>query len=243
MSLRHCQDSFSKFSSAITQYIRLPSFFSVGQDFVQLFIMVVANYVQTEEYDIVIAGGMTFASHQAPSKIIDLALGGTTACVIAGRLAKDNPSLSILIIEEGKDNYNDPTIRNPVAFLSHLAPGSKTVKFYRAKPSAEVEGREIVLPAGSVLGGGSSVNFMLYTRAQGIDFDSWQTEGWYQADMMPLLKRVRSNSSGVVNAFNQIYSSKTTTAILLTPIVRSMDMMALFISPKAIAGRRLKMSG
>ncbi|RSM19138.1 hypothetical protein CDV31_002059 [Fusarium ambrosium] len=136
--------------------------------------MTVANYIQTEEYDIVIAGG------------------GTTACVVAGRLAKADPSLSILLIEEGKDNHEDPMIRNPVVFLSHLAPGSKTVKFYKSKASNYVDGREVVLPAGSVLGGGSSVNFMLYTRAQGVDFDSWNTEGWYRDDMLPVLNRLET---------------------------------------------------
>ncbi|RSM04323.1 hypothetical protein CEP52_006915 [Fusarium oligoseptatum] len=142
--------------------------------------MTVANYIQIEEYDIVIAGDMLFRSR------------GTTACVVAGRLAKADPSLSILLIEEGKDNHEDPMIRNPVVFLSHLAPGSKTVKFYKSKASNYVDGREVVLPAGSVLGGGSSVNFMLYTRAQGVDFDSWNTEGWYRDDMLPVLNRLET---------------------------------------------------
>ena len=116
--------------------------------------------------------------------------GGTTACVVAGRLALAHPSLSILLVEAGKNNYNDPTVRNPVVFLTHLAPGSKTARFYKAKPSKHLLGREAVLPAANILGGGSSINFMLYTRAQGVDFDSWETEGWYQDDMLPLLNKV-----------------------------------------------------
>ncbi|KAJ9612580.1 hypothetical protein H2200_004177 [Cladophialophora chaetospira] len=140
--------------------------------------MVVANYAYTDEYDVVIAGGIF--------------QGGATACVVAGRLAAADPSLSILLIESGKNSYNDPTVRNPVMLLSHLAPGSKTAMFYKAKPSEHLLGREAVIPAGNVLGGGSSINFMLYTRAQGVDFDSWETEGWYQDDMLPLLNKMET---------------------------------------------------
>jgi alcohol oxidase len=51
--------------------------------------------------------------------------GGTAACVAAGRLAKAHPDLKILLIEGGKNNFEDPTVRNPALFLSHLAPDSK----------------------------------------------------------------------------------------------------------------------
>ena len=43
---------------------------------------------------------------------------------------------------------------------------------------------------GGMLGGGSSINFMMYTRAQGVDFDSWKTEGWDQKSVVPMLKKV-----------------------------------------------------
>ena len=52
--------------------------------------------------------------------------GGTAACVAAGRLAKANPDLKILLIEGGRNNFQDPTVVNPAVFLSHLAPDSKT---------------------------------------------------------------------------------------------------------------------
>lgn len=52
--------------------------------------------------------------------------GGTAACVAAGRLAKANPDLRILLVEGGKNNYQDPTVTNPAVYLSHLAPDSKT---------------------------------------------------------------------------------------------------------------------
>lgn len=45
---------------------------------------------------------------------------------------------------------------------------------------------------GGCLGGGSSINFMMYTRAQGADFDAWKTEGWYAKDMLPLLNKLET---------------------------------------------------
>jgi len=45
---------------------------------------------------------------------------------------------------------------------------------------------------GGMLGGGSSINFMMYTRAQGIDFDSWATPGWAAKDMLPLCNKLET---------------------------------------------------
>ncbi|KAH9053396.1 alcohol oxidase-like protein [Lactarius vividus] len=64
--------------------------------------------VINEEYDIVIAGG------------------GTAACVIAGRLAAADANLRVLLLEAGPTTYNDPAHTQPLSFLSHLAPGSRT---------------------------------------------------------------------------------------------------------------------
>jgi alcohol oxidase len=52
--------------------------------------------------------------------------GGTAACVAAGRLAEAHPDLKILLIEGGKDNYEDPTVRTPAIYLAHLKPDSQT---------------------------------------------------------------------------------------------------------------------
>merc|ERR1711988_967525 len=125
-----------------------------------------------KEYDIIFAGG------------------GTAACVAAGRLAKADPNLSILLIEGGKNNLNDPTVTNPAIFLAHLAPDSQTAIFYKGNKEKALNDREAIVPSGGILGGGSSINFMMYTRAQACDFDSWNTEGWDAASLIPLAKRL-----------------------------------------------------
>ncbi|KAL0932644.1 putative alcohol dehydrogenase [Colletotrichum truncatum] len=124
-----------------------------------------------EEVDVIIAGG------------------GTAGCVLAGRLAAAAPELSILVIEGGTNNRNVPNVVHPAFFLDHLAPESKTAIFYQANKSDKLAGRSPIVPAGGILGGGSSINFMLYTRAQKSDFDSWKTPGWSSQDLRPHLNR------------------------------------------------------
>lgn len=53
-------------------------------------------------------------------------------------------------------------------------------------------GREVVVPAGRILGGGSSINLSMYTRAQAADYDAWNTPGWSAKDMIPLCNKVET---------------------------------------------------
>jgi choline dehydrogenase-like flavoprotein len=71
--------------------------------------------------------------------------GGTAACVAAGRLAKANPALKILLVEGGRSNYNDPTVTNPAVYLSHLAPDSKTALVCSHVPSSLLQPDRIVV--------------------------------------------------------------------------------------------------
>ncbi|OQU96963.1 hypothetical protein CLAIMM_02968 [Cladophialophora immunda] len=131
---------------------------------------------------------------------IVVAGGGTNGLVVATRLAKANPGLSIAVLESGISVRDDPAIVNPAMYLSNILPGSKTAAFYTSKRSDSLAGRELVIPAGGCLGGGSAVNFMVYSRPQVIDFDDWRTEGWAGKDMVPFLKvyeNFQDNDPGV----------------------------------------------
>ncbi|KAI1088311.1 GMC oxidoreductase [Rostrohypoxylon terebratum] len=127
-----------------------------------------------EEVDIIIAGG------------------GTAGCIIAGRLAKADPGLSILVIEGGPDNYNDPKITTPGFYYSNLQPTSNTTIFYKTVKSKYTGNVERIVPSGGTLGGGSSINFMMYTRAQRDDYDSWKTQGWSADELWPYLKKLEN---------------------------------------------------
>ncbi|KUI66369.1 Alcohol oxidase [Cytospora mali] len=126
-----------------------------------------------DEVDVVIAGG------------------GTAGCVVAARLADADPELSILVIEGGPNNEM-PTIEYPACFMAHLTPDSKTNLFYMTKKSPAVADRMLLLATGGVLGGGSSTNMMMYSRAQRSDWDSWETPGWSADEMLPYLRKLET---------------------------------------------------
>ena len=99
-------------------------------------------------------------------------------------------------------------------YLVHLAPGSQTALFYEANAEEALNGRKAIVPCGGLLGGGSSINFMMYTRAQGVDFDDWETKGWTADDLLPLMKRVRFLRQAnciETRTLTDTISSKTTT--------------------------------
>ncbi|KAI0632946.1 alcohol oxidase-like protein [Trametes polyzona] len=125
-------------------------------------------------YDIIVAGG------------------GTCGCIIAGRLAAADPNLRILLIETGPPTHNDPLHVQPARYLYHLRPESTTVRFHVGQQSEALGGRSPVVPCGQCLGGGSSVNFTMYTRAAASDYDDWANlygnPGWSSADLLPLLR-------------------------------------------------------
>jgi alcohol oxidase len=121
---------------------------------------------------------------------VELRIGGTAGCVIAGRLAKADPSLRVLIVEAGPDNHDNAYITTPAFYGNLLNPSEKVSQVYVSKASQHVGGRNSTIPQGAVLGGGGSVNLMMYTRASASDYDNWNTEGWSFNELKPLFKKV-----------------------------------------------------
>ena len=119
--------------------------------------------------------------------------GGTAGCVVASRLAEADPKLSILVIEQGKNNYNVPEVVHPALFPRNLFLDSKNTLFWKGNKAPQLADREPIVPSGGILGGGSSINWMVYTRAQRSDFDSWNTSGWSADELWGFLKKVCSN--------------------------------------------------
>ncbi|KAI1326782.1 GMC oxidoreductase [Xylariaceae sp. FL0255] len=118
--------------------------------------------------------------------------GGSAGCIIASRLSDAFPQMPILLIEGGDSNANVPSLTHPAMLMSNLAPDSKYNIYYKAGASDQVAGRELVVPAGNVLGGGSSVNLMVYTRPARSDFDSWPTPGWSADEMLGYMNKAET---------------------------------------------------
>lgn len=80
---------------------------------------------------------------------------------MAGRLAAADPDLSILVIEWGRDNHDDPLVVNPAFWRFLFPPAAKSSIFYEGNQAPQLADRSPVVPAGGILGGGSSINVQM----------------------------------------------------------------------------------
>eukprot|EP00262_Sarcandra_glabra_P006817 TRINITY_DN19370_c0_g1_i1.p1 TRINITY_DN19370_c0_g1~~TRINITY_DN19370_c0_g1_i1.p1 ORF type:complete len:666 (+),score=20.10 TRINITY_DN19370_c0_g1_i1:72-2069(+) len=115
--------------------------------------------------------------------------GGSCGCVVAGRLANLDHSLQVMLIEGGESNLNNPWVYRPGIYPRNMKLDSKTACFYESRPSEWLAGRRAVVPVAHVLGGGSSINFMMYTRASASDYDDFQAKGWTTKELLPLMRK------------------------------------------------------
>jgi len=123
---------------------------------------------------------------------------GAAGCVLANRLTED-PAVTVCVLEAGPPDRN-PWIHVPAGFIKTLADPSVTWQF-KTEPTAMTGGRRIATTQGRTLGGGSSVNGMIYNRGQPADLDSWAqrgNRGWGYADCLPYYRR-SENRIGVAD--------------------------------------------
>jgi len=121
---------------------------------------------------------------------------GSAGAVIANRLTASGQH-SVLLLEAGpKDRYFWMNV--PMAFMRTLQHGG----FAWYDPSLatqSVGGRTIAITQGKTLGGGSSINGMLYVRGQKEDFDDWRDagcDGWGWDDVLPYFKKSENLERG-----------------------------------------------
>ena len=115
--------------------------------------------------------------------------GGTVGCILASRLSDADPSLSILVVENGGQGSDDVATKYPILFMAALDPSSKSMRSHEGKPTDHVAGRKIAIPHGNVLGGGSTVNLMTYSRPYHYDFEAWNMPGWSFDEVLPFMKK------------------------------------------------------
>ncbi|KAI0411218.1 hypothetical protein F5X98DRAFT_357685 [Xylaria grammica] len=87
---------------------------------------------------------------QLPSelKTVDVVIagGGTAGCIVASRLSDADPTLSILVIEQGLDSNGDPTVTFPAMCVAHMAPDSPRMQLAKGNKSAALANREPIVP-------------------------------------------------------------------------------------------------
>ncbi|QGZ66191.1 GMC family oxidoreductase [Paraburkholderia acidisoli] len=121
---------------------------------------------------------------------------GAAGCLTAGRLVRDHGA-RVLLVEAGARDRN-PLIHMPAGFVKLLT-NRDYMTFHRSAEHAHLNGRQPSIPQGKVLGGGSSVNAMVYIRGQARDYDDWVSltgdESWRYERLLPHFVRLEGNTT------------------------------------------------
>jgi len=119
---------------------------------------------------------------------------GSAGCVTASRLVRDHGA-RVLLLEAGARDAN-PLFRMPAGFI-RLLKGSPHLTFHRTVPQPQLGGRVIEIPQARVLGGGSTVNGLVYIRGRAADYDAWADAsgdaGWSFRRLLPYFVRMEGN--------------------------------------------------
>lgn len=131
----------------------------------------------------------------APSFDFIIAGGGSAGCVLADLLSRDG-QYSVLLVEEGRRDRN-PWLHIPGTFFK--AWGTRDMAAVSSENDATLDGRPHVVPIGTVVGGGSSVNGLIYMRGQAQDYDDWADmygcKNWRYEDVLPVFVAQENNDT------------------------------------------------
>jgi len=115
---------------------------------------------------------------------------GSSGSVVARRLA-ENPDVSVLLLEAGGSD-DVPSVMEAGQWHTNL--GGDRDWAFQAQPNQHLNGRSIPMNMGKVLGGGSSINVMLWARGHKNDWDYFASEtgdpAWSYESVLNIYRRI-----------------------------------------------------
>src|SRR6266481_1303649 len=115
---------------------------------------------------------------------------GSSGSVVARRLA-ENPDVSVLLLEAGGSD-DVPSVIEADQWHTNL--GSERDWAFQAQPNRHLNGRSIPMNMGKVLGGGSSINVMAWSRGHKNDWDYFASEAgdpaWSYESVLNIYRRI-----------------------------------------------------
>ncbi len=109
--------------------------------------------------------------------------GGSSGCVVAGRLATEHPGARIALVEAGPPADAHPETLSASGYKTAFVNDALFWERYTT-PQPNAGGQRIFAGTGHVLGGSGAVNGMVYTRGAREDYAEWP-EGWRWDDVVP----------------------------------------------------------
>jgi choline dehydrogenase len=120
--------------------------------------------------------------------------GGSAGCLAAWRLIAGSDA-KVILLEVGKE-YQGPYLKLTPGY-SKLIPKGRHCTIHRTVPQRQLNGRELEIATGRVLGGGSSVNAQVYMRGNASDYDKWGeatgSESWNWQALLPHFRALECN--------------------------------------------------
>lgn len=117
---------------------------------------------------------------------------GAAGSVIARRLAQ-NAACDVLLIEAGPDDEAE-SVLDPALWPTNL--GTDRDWGFQAEPNPHLDGRALSMSMGKGLGGGSSVNVMVWARGHRSDWDHFAAEtgdpGWNYGSVLDIYRRIEN---------------------------------------------------
>src|SRR5260370_34882338 len=126
---------------------------------------------------------------------------GAAGCVLASELSASGAY--VLLLESGGTD-DATTVLNPSVWFYNV--GGPLDYSLPIMPTAGLNQREFKMALGHVLGGGSSINAMVWTRGMERDFEGWGqagAKGWAFKDVLPIYK-AQEDWEGGANAWRGV---------------------------------------
>lgn len=113
--------------------------------------------------------------------------GGSSGCIVAARLAEDKQG-TVLLLEAGEDARNNPETMTADGFKDAFA-NDRTMWDRMTQKQDHVCNRPLYFGSGTGMGGSGSVNGMVYTRGDKLDYAQWP-KNWKWNKVSPIFKAI-----------------------------------------------------
>ena len=127
--------------------------------------------------------------------------GGLAGCVLANRLSARS-DVSVLMIEAGARGAGF-WFRAPIG-CGKVYGNPRYFWNYKTAPESFLDGSDGLMPQAKILGGGSTINGMVYIRGQREDYNGWRDRGnpgWDFDSVLPYFRKSEHQANGP-NAFH-----------------------------------------